>query len=102
MAEREMTPQGKGTAETGRKKDLVLKLLAGGKSFYTACLDARVSNNTIYMWRKNDAAFQAACSKAVQFSLELRVRERNRIKEERRAEQERRLAMWRPVNRIAP
>ncbi|SRR6266481_7486337 len=102
MAEREMNPQGKGTAETGRKKDLILELLGKGKSLYGACLDARIPHNVVYTWRRMDATFRAACLKAIQISAELRARERNRIREDRRAEQERRMAMWRPMNRIAP
>jgi hypothetical protein len=102
MTEREMTVRWKGTAETGRKKELILELLEKGKSLYSACLDARISHNMVYIWRKTDAAFRAACAKAVQASAGLRAKERNRLKEERRAEQERRVAMWRPVNRIAP
>jgi hypothetical protein len=102
MAELEMRPRWRGTAETGRKKDLILELLAGGKSLYGARLDARISHNMVYMWRRTDAAFQAACSNAVQISGELRARERSRVKAERRADQERRMVMWRPVNRIAP
>jgi hypothetical protein len=102
MIEHKIAPQWKGTAETGRKKELILELLEKGKSLYSACLDARISHNMVYMWRKTDVAFRAACSKAIQVSAELRVRERNRVKEERRADQERRTALWRPVNRIAP
>jgi hypothetical protein len=71
-------------------------------SLYGACLDARIPHNMVYMWRRTDMAFGAACSKALQISAELRARERDRIREDRRAEQERRTAMWRPVNRIAP
>jgi hypothetical protein len=56
----------------------------------------------VYMWRKTDGAFRVACSEVVQISTGLRTQERKRIKEERRAEQERRIAIWRPVNRIAP
>jgi hypothetical protein len=102
MIEREMSPQWKGTAETKRRKAAILELLAKGMSLYGACLDARISHNMVYMWRKTDAAFRAACSEAVRASAELRARERNRLKQERQAEQERRMAMWRPVNRIAP
>jgi hypothetical protein len=102
MIEREMTFQWKGTAETQRKKDLILELLRKGRSLYGACLDARISHNMVYIWRKTDVAFRAACSKAVQVSAELRAQERSRIREERRIEQERRMVLWRPVNRIAP
>jgi len=102
MIQNKITPPWKGTAETGRKKDLVLELLAKGRSLYAACLDARIPHNMVYVWRRTDAAFRAACSKAVQVSAELRAHERNRLKEERQAEQARRSAMWQPVNRIAP
>jgi hypothetical protein len=102
MIKREITPQWKGTVETARKKDLILELLRKGMSLYAACLDARISHNMVYIWRKTDGAFRAACSKAVQVSAEQRARERNRIRDERLAEQKRRLSMWRPVNRIAP
>jgi hypothetical protein len=102
MIEHEMALRWRGTAETGRKKDLILELLGKGMSLYSACLEARISHNMVYMWRWTDAAFRAACSKAIQISAELRGRERDRIREDRRAEQARRMAMWRPVNRIAP
>jgi hypothetical protein len=102
MIEHEMKPHWRGTAETGRKKDLILKLLAEGRSLYSACLDARIPYNMVYVWRRTDSAFRTACSKAVQASAELRAKERNHIKEERQAEQQRRVARWRPVNRIAP
>lgn len=97
-----MNPQWRGTPETGRKKDLILELLAKGHSLYAACLEVSIPHNMVYMWRRSDAAFRAACSRGVQLSAELRAQERNRIKQERLAEQQRRLTMWRPVNRIAP
>jgi terminase small subunit-like protein len=102
MIGHKLTPRWKGTAETGRRKDLILELLGKGMSLYGACLDARISHNMVYVWRKTDRAFRAACSKAIQVSAELRAQERNRLKDERQAAQERRMAMWRPVNRIAP
>jgi hypothetical protein len=99
----------RGTAETGRKKDLILASLTEGKSLYSICLDARISQCQVSKWRKTDTVFRAACSKAMQVSTDLRAQARDRVKRERRAEQERRLAMWRreppkwkPINRIAP
>jgi len=97
-----MKPLWKGTAETGRKKDLILELLIQGRSLYSIYLSEKIAQCVVMAWRRNDEAFHTACSKAIRVSAELRVLERNRIKEERRADQERRMALWRPVNRIAP
>jgi hypothetical protein len=102
MIKGKMTPHWKGTAETGRKKDLILELLAQGRSLYSIYLSEKIAQCVVMAWRRKDAAFHTACSRAIRISAELRARQRNRIKEERQAEQERRLAMWRPVNRIAP
>lgn len=98
----EINPQWKGTAETARKKDLILELLTQGRSLYSIYLSEKIAQCVVMAWRRKDAAFHTACSRAIQISAELRARERNRLKEERRVEQARRRAMWRPVNRIAP
>jgi len=98
----EMAPQWKGTTETGCKKDRILELLAQGRSLYSIYLSEKIAQCVVMAWRRKDAAFHIACSKAIQVSAELRAQERNRLKDERRADQERRMAMWRPMNRIAP
>jgi hypothetical protein len=102
MMDSGMKPVWNGTAETKRKKDLILELLVQGRSLYSIYLSEKIAPCVVMAWRRKDAAFHTACSKAIRVSAEIRAQERNRLKEDRRAEQTRRAAMWRSVNKIAP